>query len=668
MTDNPNPEMLPGDEARAEPSAERHEAQEPAAELQQLDANLEANEEEETPAAEPGAESPAELSAAPLADISAEPRPEPPAAPAAETIPAPTAKSTARAAAEPIAEAEDQPAESFADALKAFESTHTHRAQSKQLEGTVISLSAEQVFLDVGYKMEGVLPRSSFPDHAQGVKPGDRFPVSITGRNEEGYYELSRFRVAQPRDWSALEKAFQQKLAVAGTVTAVVKGGLSVDVGVRAFMPASRSGTRDAAQLEALVGQQIQCRITSLDVTDENVVVDRRVVLEEQARGELQNRRAALREGDTVTGTVRTLMPYGAFVDIGGVDGLLHIGDISYSRVAKPEDVLSAGQELEVRILKIDSQTQKISLGLKQLQPAPWETAPERYVAGQRITGNVTRLTDFGAFVELEPGVEGMIHISEMSWARKVRHPSDLLKQGDRVDAVVLSVKPPGGSEPGRIALGLKQALADPWLDAERRFPVGSQVEGPVTKLMNFGAFVEIAEGVEGLVHISEIVNDRRLNHPADVLRAGLRVKAMVLGIDPGKRQMKLSIKQALPTSVDEFIAEHKIGDTVSGRVVDLGAASAVVELGEGIRGACRPGAAGSGAAAPAPPESPRPSAAAPSGRRDLSSLTSMLQARWKGAEPAASAQPEPLAEGQVRSFRITKLDAKAKTIEMELA
>ena len=241
--------------------------------------------------------------------------------------------------------------------------------------------------------MEGVLPRSAFENNAESVHPGDAFPVSITGRNEEGYYELSRFRVAQPRDWSGLEHAYAEKIAVSGTVTEVVKGGLSVDIGVRAFMPASRSGTRDAAELEALVGQPITCRITKLDVADENVVVDRRVVLEEQARGALNERRAALKEGDTVTGTVRTLMPYGAFVAIEpGLDGLLHISDISRARVAKPEDVLSVGEQLTLRVLKIDPGTGKISLGLKQLQPEPWETAAERYVAGQRVAGAVTRL------------------------------------------------------------------------------------------------------------------------------------------------------------------------------------------------------------------------------------------------------------------------------------
>ena len=561
-------------------------------------------------------------------------------------------------------DAQPEPVEesSFADALQAFERSHTHRAEARQLQGTVVSLTPDQVVLDVGYKIEGVLSRSSFPDNAEGIKAGDSFPVSITGRNEEGYYELSRHRVAQPRDWSALERAFAEKIAVAGTVTAVIKGGLSVDVGVRAFMPASRSGTRDAAELEALVGTEITCRITKLDVADEDVVVDRRVVLEEEAREGVAGRRAALNPGDTVNGTVRTIMPYGAFVEIEpGLDGLLHISDISRARVAKPEDVLTVGEQLTLRVLKIDPETNKISLGLKQLQPEPWETAAERFVPGQRIAGDVTRLTDFGAFVELEPGLEGLIHISEMSWAKKVRHPSDLLKQGDRVDAVVLSVKPPAGTEQGRISLGLKQTLADPWLDVERKFPVGSQVEGPITKIMNFGAFVQIAEGVDGLVHVSEIVADRRINHPRDVVREGQVVKAVILAIDSEKRQIKLSMKQLIPTSIDEYIAEHKVGDQVSGRVVELTTSGATVELGEGIRAVCR--ASSTSSASPANTASPAASAAP-----DLSQLSSMLKARWKGNAPSPSAAPDPLAEGQIRTFKITKLVVDSKKIEVELA
>lgn len=575
-------------------------------------------------------------------------------APENQPIPEITSESVTEAAAEST--------ENFGDLLVQFERSHAHPPQAgqQQLEGTVISVSADQVFLDIGYKIEGALPRSAFDHNAADVAPGQTYPVSITGRNEEGYYDLSRFKVAQPKDWSALEEAFAQKIAVIGTVTAVVKGGASVDIGVRAFMPASRSGTHDAAALEALVGQQITCRITKLDVADEDVVVDRRVVLEEQVRIEAEGRYAALKEGDTVTGTVRTFMPYGAFLDLGGIDGLLHVSDIAWTRIAKPEDVLAAGQKLEVKILKIDSDTRKISLGLKQLQPEPWQAVTEHYQPGQRISGSVTRVTDFGAFVEIEPGVEGLIHVSEMSWGKKVRVASDIVKPGERVDAIILSITPPEGPhQAGRISLGLKQTLTDPWTEVAQKFSVGSQVHGSVTRFMAFGAFVQIAEGVEGLVHISEIVADRRLNHPSEVLHVGQTVQAQVLAIDAGKRQIKLSMKQLIPTGLDEYIAEHKVGDKVSGRV--LVESPAVIELGEGIRAAC-----GTHAVLSAPAINAAMSTTP--AKADLSSLTSMLQARWKGSAPASTNQPEPLQAGQIRTFKITRLDSATKAIEVELA
>jgi small subunit ribosomal protein S1 len=599
----------------------------------------------------------------PTPENTPEPVAQPLAEPAAEAIagaPGPSHLGTRET--QPIEPAPEppveEPQESFADLLNDFERSHSHKTApgQRQLQGVVVSLSDEQVFLDIGYKTEGVLPRSAFDNNAEGVKSGDTFPVSVTGRNEEHYYELSRFKVAQVRDWSALETAFAEKLAVVGTVTELIKGGLSVDIGVRAFMPGSRSGTKDAVEMEKLVGTEITCRITKLDVMDENVVVDRRVVLEEQARGINAARQAALKEGDTVTGTVRTLMPYGAFIDMGGIDGLLHVSDISHTRVTKPEDVLTLGQELELRILKIDPETKKISLGLKQLQPEPWQTI--NLVVNQRITGTVTRLADFGAFVEIAPGIEGLIHISEMSYGKKLRHPSDLLKQGERVDAVILAIKP----EEHRISLGLKQTLADPWTEVERNFPVGSQIEGPITKLMNFGAFVQLADGIEGLVHISEITAERRLNHPSDMLRAGQIVKAQVLAIDTEKRQIKLSMKQLIPTDIDEYIAERKVGDQVTGRIVEHTPALTVVELGDGIRATCRiaPGSAAAPAAKSA-------SEATSEGKLDLSALSSQLKSRWKGNTPAA-AKPEPLAEGQIRTFKITKLDPEAKKIEVELA
>jgi small subunit ribosomal protein S1 len=649
MTNEIIEETLPTPEATPEPAAEAVEEIAP----------LPAVEPVPEPIAEPLPESAPEPAVEPVTAPIAEPEPEPVAAPIVEPAPAPVA--------EPI----EEPQESFADQLRDFERSHSHRGEpgQRQLKGVVVSLTAEQVFLDIGYKTEGVLPRSAFDSNADAVKPGDSFPVSVTGRNEEHYYELSRFKVAQPRDWSALETAFAEKLAVVGTVTEVIKGGVSVDVGVRAFMPASRSGTKDAAELEKLVGTQITCRITKLDVTDENIVVDRRVVLEEQARGLTEIRRDAMKEGDTVTGTVRSIMPYGAFIDLGGIDGLLHVSDISHIRVTKTEDVLSVGQELQLKILKIDPETKKISLGLKQLQPEPWQTMT--LVAGQRITGTVTRLADFGAFVEIEPGIEGLIHISEMSYGKKLRHPSDMLKQGDRVDAVILGIKP----EEHRISLGLKQTLTDPWTEVQRNFPVGSQIEGPVTKLMNFGAFVQLADGVEGLVHISEITAERRLNHPSDVLRVGQIVKAQVLAIDLEKRQIKLSMKVFVPTEIDEYIAEHKVGDSVSGRVIGQSPSLIHVELGDGIRAICHvgssdaaPSAPDEAAAASSKPKSKSKAKAAAEAKPDMSSLSSMLKARWQGNAPAAQAKPEPLSEGQIRGFKITKLEPDAKKIEVELA
>jgi small subunit ribosomal protein S1 len=553
-----------------------------------------------------------------------------------------------------VDESPEAPAESFGDLLAEFEHAHSHAAEgTKQMEGTVISKDGEFVYLDIGYKTEGVLPLTSFDNNAEGVSPGDKFPVSVKGRNVERYYELSRHKVVLPMDWSTLEEAFAQKSAVVGTVTSVVKGGLTVDIGVRAFMPASRSGVRDAAEMEKLVGQEITCRITKLDTTEEDVVVDRRVILEEEARTLEAGRYSEMKEGDIVTGTVRSLAAYGAFVDLGGIDGLLHISDIAWSRVAAPEDVVSVGQELRLKVLKVDPESRRISLGLKQLEPEPWDTAADKYKVGQRISGSVTRLMDFGAFVELEPGIEGLIHVSEMSWVKKVHKPSDILKPGDTVEAVVLSVS----VAEKRISLGLKQALGDPWKDVAQKYPAGSAIEGPVIRLMKFGAFVQLAEGVEGLVHISEITADRRINHPQDILHAGQIVKAQVLGVDTEKRQIKLSMKQLIPTSLGEYLDEHKDGDVVSGRVIEQTPEFSTIELGEGIRAICR-SAAKTASAEPSKP------AAGP----DLSALTSMLSARWKSGGPAAGSQPEPLAVGQIRSFKITKLDLEGQKIELEPA
>jgi small subunit ribosomal protein S1 len=555
----------------------------------------------------------------------------------------------------PESQPNPEPSESFDQIFSEFEKSRRRKAgdAGKQLEGTVITVSADSVLLDIGFKSEGILPLSAFPT-GESVKPGDKVAVSVKGRDPEGYYELTRFRTEQPKDWSALERAFAEKAAIVGTVTGVIKGGLSVDVGVRAFMPASRSGARDAAEMEKLVGQEIRCRIIKLDVGDEDVVVDRRALAEEEDRSVKERRYSELKEGDTVHGTVRSLASYGAFVDIGGVDALLHVSDISWSRINQPADVLTVGQEVEAKVLKIDSEKRRISIGTKQLQPHPWDAVGQKFSPGQRIRGTVTRVVEFGAFVELEPGIEGLIHVSEMSWAKKVRIASDVVKPGETVDAVVLAVSP----AERRISLGLKQALGDPWADIAKKLSVGSVVEGPVTNLTKFGAFVQVAEGVEGMVHISDMSAEKRLNHPGDMLRVGQVVKAQLLAIDTDKRQLRLGMKQLVPSGLDEYIAEHKAGDMVTGRMIDSAEDGGRVELGEGVIAISKAAAA----------SSPVKSEAAASSSVDMASLSAMLNARWKSGPESGVAKNESIRAGQVRSFRITKLDPANKKIEVEPA
>jgi small subunit ribosomal protein S1 len=353
---------------------------------------------------------------------------------------------------------------------------------------------------------------------------------------------------------------------------------------------------------------------------------------------------------------VRSLASYGAFVDIGGVDALLHVSDISWSRVNQPSDVLTVGQEVEAKVLKIDSDKRRISIGMKQLQPHPWDAVAAKYTPGQRVRGTVTRVLEFGAFVELEPGIEGLIHVSEMSWAKKIRIASDVVKPGEVVEAVILGINP----TERRIALGLKQALGDPWADVARKFSVGSIIEGPVTNLTKFGAFVQVAEGVEGMIHISDMSAEKRINHPSDMLRVGQLVKAQLLAIDPEKRQLRLGMKQLVPSGLDEFIAEHRMGDIITGRIMDQSGSESRVELGEGVQALCRVPAV---SAAKREEKSTEPSGAA-----DLASLSSMLKERWKSGAPAGTSKTEPVRAGQVRSFRITKLDVASKTIEVEPA
>jgi small subunit ribosomal protein S1 len=560
---------------------------------------------------------------------------------------------------------EDAEAESFGEIFSAYQRTQDRRTgeEGRQIRGTVVAVNAESVFVDIGFKSEGILPLSALSSNAGTAKPGDTLLVSVKGRDPDGYYELSLFRVAQPKDWSSLQKAFAEGSNISGTVTALVKGGLHVDVGVRAFLPASRSGTRDAAEMEKLVGQEILCRITKLDVAEEDVVIDRRVVTEEEALKAKGNRLAEIQEGAILEGTVRSLADYGAFVDLGGIDGLLHVSDISWSRIANASDVLEVGQSVQVKVLKIDPENRRISLGLKQLQPHPWDAVIEKFAVGDRVRGTVTRIAEFGAFVEVAPGVEGLVHLSELSWSKRIYKATEVLNVGDTVEALILGIN----AEERRISLGFKQALGDPWVEAAERMTPGSVVEGPVASITKFGAFVQVAEGIQGLVHISEITPERRLNHPSDVLRVGEVVRALVLEIDKERRQLRLSMKQLIPTSLDEFLEEHKSGDSVTGRVVSRENNVAQVELGEGIMAHCvLPSQTADTAATSAP-------APAASGSVDLSAFSSMLNSKWKsGNSPAVNTtseakKSEPVRVGQVRSFRIGKIDASEKSIELVL-
>jgi small subunit ribosomal protein S1 len=564
------------------------------------------------------------------------------------------------------AEVEDQPSASgetsFGDILEQFEQEHRVPASGERepvhvIDGTVISVTPDGVFVDIGRKHEGILALDQVKD-APGeirLKPGDQLKVTSGPLDENGYHRLSTIRIVVPKDWSGLQRAFDEKLVITGTVEEVIKGGLRVDVGVRAFVPASRSGARDQTEMEKLIGQTIECRITKLDTEKEDVVLDRRSVLEERAAVTKQAAFDAIHENIVVKGTVRSVMDFGAFVDLGGVDGLLHVSDMSWIRGTRPSDLVRVGDTVEVKILKINLDTRKISLGMKQLQDDPWTVALRDINVGDRIRGKVARVTDFGAFVEIRQGVEGLIHVSEMTWSKKQRRPADIVKPGEIVEAVVLSVNPADK----RIGLGLKQALGDPWQDAVAKFPVGTVVELPVSNLASFGAFLEIAEGVEGLIHVGDITHGKRLQHPKEILSVGQIVKAEVTEVDNERRRFRLSMKKLEPTSADEYIGEHKVGDVVTGRVVEGSRDRVKVELAEGVHGVCRPSGEKKEALSTTFPEK----AAA-----DLGSLSAMLAAKWKAGAVAVSGQMEGLKTGQIRRFRIAAIDAPNKRIDLDLA
>jgi small subunit ribosomal protein S1 len=496
------------------------------------------------------------------------------------------------------------------------------------LEGRVLKISGNEVFIDVGYKSDGVAPLSQFAD-ANGaitVHAGDLVEVMVeSGHTSEGYVVLSHEKAARLKIWDSLETALQQQLTISGLVIGRVKGGLSVDVGVRAFMPGSQVDVRPMRNLEQFTGQNIPVKVVKLNRKRGNAVVSRKLAVLEEVEARKSVTLEALHEGAVISGTVKNLTEYGAFIDLGGIDGLLHVTDISYGRVTHPAEVLHLGDEITVQVLKYDPAKERVSLGIKQLMPDPWEGVVERFPINTRIVGRVVSVTDYGAFIEIDTGVEGLIHISEMTWSRRMKHPSKVVRPGDQVESVVLEVN----TKDRRISLGLKQLEANPWTTVEQRYSVGSVVEGRVRNMTEFGAFIEIEEGIDGLVHISDLSWTRRVKHPSEILRKGSIVQAVILAIDANHKRLSLGVKQLQPDAWETFFQQHHVNDTLHGKVLRLAGFGAFVEIAEGVEGLCH-----------------------------FSEVPG-----WSGRK----SDPAPLTPGQEMDFKIIKMNEAEKKIGLSL-
>jgi small subunit ribosomal protein S1 len=459
-------------------------------------------------------------------------------------------------------------------------------ATGEILQGLVLSVTQKDVIVDIGYKVEGAVPihQLQTPDGSCSVKRGDTISVAVDkGEHPEGFVVLSYDKANRLRSWDNLERAHREALVVSGRVTGRTKGGLTVDVGALAFMPGSQVDVRPVHNLDAWVGQDIPVKILKLNRRRGNIVVSRKAVVEEDSTSRKSSILETVTEGAIVTGIVKTLTEYGAFIDLGGIDGLLHVSDMSFGRVNHPSEMLAAGDQISVKVLKFDREKERISLGLKQLNPDPWESIFERYPAGARVIGRIVSITDYGAFVELEPGVEGLIHITEMTWSRRMKHPSKVVNAGDQAEAVVLEAKP----KDRRISLGIKQLEADPWTTVGERYSVGSVVEGRIRKLSDFGAFLEIEEGVDGLVHVSDLSWTKRIKHPSEILKKGQVIQAVILRIESNNRRLSLGVKQLQPDAWEMFFRDHKVGDVVFGRVCRAVSFGVFVELAPGVEGLC---------------------------------------------------------------------------------
>jgi len=466
------------------------------------------------------------------------------------------------------------------------EESFQHLREGDVVRGTVVAINDSDVVVDIGFKSEGLIPRSEFVDREGKltVKPGDEVDVLVERFDEMiGEIRLSRERAAKIRVWEVLETAYREGHPVRGKVVERVKGGLAVDIGVRAFLPGSLVDLRPTRRLEDYVGDEVEARIINFDRRRANVVLSRKVMLEAQISTQKEETLTRLEEGMIVTGTVKNITDYGVFIDLGGIDGLLHVTDISWGRVGHPSEYFKVGDEVKVVVLRVDKDKERVSLGYRQRFEDPWTHVEARYPVGKKIAGKVTNVVDYGAFVELEEGVEGLIHVSEMSWTKKVKNPKSLLHSGQEVEVVITEAD----VEKRRLSLSLRQAEPNPWEEFATRFRVGSKVKGVVRNLTDFGAFVELEPGVDGLVHVSDMAWTRRLSHPSEVVQKGQEIEALIIAMDTSNQRISLSIKELMPNEWDQFATAHQVGDEVEGFVTNVTDFGLFVELAPGVEGLC---------------------------------------------------------------------------------
>ncbi|MEK6694518.1 MAG: 30S ribosomal protein S1 [Nitrospirota bacterium] len=465
-----------------------------------------------------------------------------------------------------------------------YEETFQNFEEGSVIEGTVVSVKKDKVVVDIGYKSEGIISAEEFSaQELAEVAPGTRLLVYIQEREDsEGNLVLSKEKADKMKVWVDLEKIFKEEAIVEGKIISRIKGGMMVDIGVKAFLPGSQIDLHPIRDPEQLIGKSFPMKIIKINQRRGNVVVSRRLLLEESRDQRRQRTLANLTEGQLVHGTVKNITDYGAFVDLGGIDGLLHITDMSWGRIGHPSEIFMVGDRVEVMILKYDRETGRVSLGLKQKGADPWTGVAAKYPAGTRINGRVVSLTDYGAFIELEPGVEGLVHVSEMTWSHEVRHPSKIVSVGAQVDAQVLNVDE--GAR--KISLGMKQVAPNPWDLVETKYPVGTRIEGKVKSLTDFGAFIGLDEGVDGLIHISDMSWTKHVKHPSEIFKKGQAVEVVVLKIDKEKERLSLGYKQLTSDPWEHEIPDkHQVGNTTRGKITKLTDFGIFVELAGGVEG-----------------------------------------------------------------------------------